>query len=508
MLLMALLPAAAAADVKPSPMFNDHMVLQRDLPVPVWGSAAAGETVTVSLAGQSKAATADSLGKWLIKLDPMKAGGPYVLSVQGANKVEFKNVLVGEVWVGSGQSNMAGGMWGYTKNDPVLAKLAAATYPKLRLKKGGSAPWQEANPKNSPGFSALLFSFGARLQEELDVPVGLMAGAVGGTPSGNWLSQEAFNADAACQEVVRKATAKYSPEHARKGYEQALARWEKETAAAKQKGETRLPWKPQPPVKPGTCTRGTIGCHYETFIRPLIPYAIRGVLWDQGESGTAIDSVDQFTLMGALIRGWRKDWGQGDFPVIYVQKPSGGGCAWDPADPMTCQSDKFTPLPARLPELRDGGNRENYIRIMQYPMTGMATSSDLGPGVHPVNKSGYGARAARVALGMVYGKSVEIYGPCYQSHEIEGNKIRVKFTHVGQGLSARHGDKLQGFIIAGEDKKFCWADAVIEGDTVVVSSPAVNKPAAARYAWAGSCPWANLFNKDGLPALTFRTDAW
>ena len=145
---------------------------------------------------------------------------------------------------------------------------------------------------------------------------------------------------------------------------------------------------------------------------------------------------------------------------------------------------------------------------MQYPNTAMATASDLGSGTHPVNKSGYGSRAARVALGMVYGRKVEIYGPLYQSHEVEGNKIRVKFTHVGQGLAARHGDKLQGFTIAGDDKVFHWADATIDGDTVVVSSDKVAKPAAVRYAWANTYPWANLFNKDGLPALTFRTDSW
>jgi sialate O-acetylesterase len=241
-----------------------------------------------------------------------------------------------------------------------------------------------------------------------------------------------------------------------------------------------------------------------TTWRTFIPFGIRGVLWDQGESGTAITGVDQYTLMGALIRGWRKEWGQGEFPFLYIQKPSGGGCAWDPSDPVTDQADKFTPLPAKAPA--DGAYRELHIRIMNHPNTAMVTSSDLGPFTHPTNKSGYGTRASRVALGLVYSKKVEIYGPTYKDHVVKGNKVHVTFAHVGPGLAFRHGDKPQGFALAGDDKVFHWADAVIEGDTVVLSSDKVAKPAAVRYAWASRHPWANLFSKDGMPALPFRTD--
>ena len=172
--------------------------------------------------------------------------------------------------------------------------------------------------------------------------------------------------------------------------------------------------------------------------------------------------------MGALIRGWRKEWGQGDFPFIYVQKHSGGGCAWDTSNPVTSQGEPFAALPKDVPN--DGQYIETHVRIMNYPQTAMAISSDLGSGIHPSNKSGYGQRAAAVALGMVYGKPVEYYGPVYASHTVDGNKVRVKFTHVGKGLAVRHSDKLQGFAIAGEDRKFHWADALIEGDTVVLSS--------------------------------------
>lgn len=507
-LILFCLVAVATAEVKLPGVFGDHMVLQREMPVPIWGTADPEEQVTVTLADQSKTATADNTGKWAVKLDAIKAGGPLELKVQGkASTVKFSDVLVGEVWVGSGQSNMAGGVAGYTKGDEVLEKWAAATYPKLRLKKRGGQGWQEATPQNNSGFSALLFAFGVPLQQELDVPVGLMVGAVGGTPSGYWLSQEAYESDAACKEAVQTFAATYSFEKAQKAYEDAMTKWEKDVTAAKQKGEKRLPRKPDPALKPGEC-KGKVGHLYEAHIRPFIPYGIRGVLWDQGESGTAILGVDQYTMMGALIRGWRKDWGQGEFPFLYVQKPSGGGGAWDPADPVTCKSEKFAPLPAKAPQANEGAYRELHIRIMQHPNAAMAIATDLGSGVHPVNKSGYGARAARVALGLVYGRKVEIYGPLYQSHQVEGDKVRVKFTHVGQGLAARHADKLQGFAIAGEDKVFHWADATIDGDSVVVSSPAVSKPLAVRYAWANSSPWANLFNKDGLPAQTFRTDSW
>ena len=502
----------ATAKIKLPPVLSSHMVLQREMPVPIWGTAAPGEKITVSFRDQEKSATADAQGKWLVKLDPLTAGGPDPLKIAGADTATLEDVLVGEVWVGSGQSNMDIDVKSFTKGDEVLEKMAAQTYPRLRLIRAGNPGWLEATPKNISNTSAMLFSFGLPLYKELDVPVGLVVGAVCGTPSGYWLSEEAFQGDVACKEVIAKFAKTYSFEQAQKSYEQALAKWEKDVATAKQKGEKRLPGKPNPPEKPGEC-RGKVGDLYEARIRPFMPFAIRGVLWDQGEGGageggTAICGVDQYTLMGALIRGWRKEWGQGDFPFIYVQKSSGGGCAWDPADPVTCRAEKFAPQPAKVPSPSEGLGRETYIRIMQYPNTAMVTASDLGSGTHPVNKSGYGLRAARVALGMVYGRKLEIYGPLYQSCEVEGNKIRLKFTHVGQGLAARHADKLQGFTIAGNDNAFYWADAAIDGDTVVVSSGKVAKPAAVRYAWSYMHPWANLFNKDGLPALTFRTDSW
>jgi len=505
--VFGLSPLEVHAELKLPAVLSSHMVLQRDLPVPIWGQATAGENVLVKFRDKEKTVTADKTGKWLIKLDPLKAGGPDRLVIRATDTLTLDDVLVGEVWVGSGQSNMEGSADSYRRKDEVLARaVAAAPYPLVRLKHSGSKGWQEATPANVKGFSALLFSFGLRLHKELDVPVGLMLGALGGTPSARWLSEEAYKADPACKEAVKRFAPTYPQEKLQKEYEEELARWKKEAEAARKEGKM-VPKKPLAPKKPGEAN-GKIGSQYESHIRPFIPFAIRGVLWDQGENGTAIVGIDQYTLMGALLAGWRKDWGQGDFPFIYIQKPSGGGCAYDRDSPITNQADKFTNLPASVPPTTSGFYRDNHLRILNYPHTGMAISSDLGPGLHPVNKSGYGERAARVALGMVYGQKVEYYGPTYKSHETEGNKVRITFTHLGQGLEFRHGDKLQGFAVAGEDKVFHWAQATIEGDTVVLTCDRVARPVAVRYAWADKHPWANLFNKDTLPALPFRTDDW
>jgi len=484
----------AMAEVKVDRMFSDHMVLQQDMPVPVWGTAAPGEKVTVTFGGQSKQAEADKDGKWLVRLDALKLGKPGTMTVRGSNSVTFTDVLVGEVWVGSGQSNMAGGTGGYARRDEVLAKLAAGgPYPKLRLYRNG---WKESTPEVINGFSAILFAFGQPLQKALDVRVGLIVGAVGGTPSGRWLSAEMLAADKASQALLAKAGVG-DFEAQRKKYQKALAEWQKAVDAAKAKKQ-RPPRRPRGPFIPGDL--------YARFIKPVVPYAIRGVLWDQGESGTAVRAIDQYTMMGSLITGWRAAWGQGDFPFLYVQKPSGGGCAWDTAgNPVTRMADPFTAQPAKPNAAAAGDYRALHIRIMQHPNTAMVTASDLGSGVHPINKSGYGKRACRVALGFVYGRDIEIYGPIYDSHTVEGNTIRVRFKHVGKGLAFRHSEKLQGFEIAGDDGVYHWAGAKIDGDAVVVTSPAVAKPLNVRYGWGRSHTWANLFNKDGLPAVTFRT---
>jgi sialate O-acetylesterase len=491
-------------DVTLPPFFSDHMVLQRDAKAPVWGTASPGEQVTVAFRDQKKTATADADGRWRVEFTGLKAGGPDELTVAGKNTITLTDVLVGEVWVGSGQSNMAGGVRGYSANDPVLAKLASTAHPQIR---GCTAAktWAVSSPETNGNFSALLFSFAVRLHEELDVPVGMMLGAVGGTPSGAWLSEAALAADKPSQKLIADYATRYAA--LEKDYnERVLPAWQKTADAAKAAGKP-VAGPPRPPMKPNTANNQSPGYLYQRHIRPLVGYGIRGVLWDQGEAGTAVGGVDQYTMMGALIGGWRAEWNIGEFPFIYVQKPSGGGCAWDYEDPVTNQANKFVAQPAAYAP-RGGEYVETHVKIMTYPGVGMAISSDLGPMTHPTNKSGYGTRAARVALGLAYGKPVEYYGPIYASHTVEGDKVRVKFTHVGQGLAARHADKLQGFAVAGDDKKFVWAEATIDGDAVVVRSPEVAKPVAVRYAYDSNRAYANLFNKDGLPAVTFRTDEW
>ena len=499
---------AVQAEVKLPPVISSHMVLQRDMPVPIWGTAAPGEKIIVAFAGQTKTAEADAQGKWLVKLDPLATSAePRNLTITSSKSdkpVMLSDVLVGEVWLGSGQSNMAGAAGSYEGRDEGMAQnLNAAPYPALRVIGSGATGWQEGTKDNLRHFSALQFSFGIRLHKELGVPVGLLAGAVGGTPSGNWLSAEAFASSQAIKDAIAHAPA-FDLDAANKKYEQDLAKWKKLEADAKKKGEKPRGRGPFKPVKPGECFRGPVGNLYEKHIRAFIPYAIRGVLWDQGEAGTAIQGVDQCTVMGALFAGWRKDWGQGDFPFLYVEKPSGQGCGWDKNDPVTRNANEFKPLPATVPGI--GSGREQYIRMLKHPNAFMVTASDLGSGVHPTNKSGYGARAARVALGAVYAKPVEIYGPVYQSHKVADGKVVISFTHVGKGLVFRGGEKLQGFAVAGVDKKFVWADAAIEGDTIVLSNTKVREPQVISYAWAADQTWANLFNKDGLPALPFRTD--
>ncbi len=483
--------AGLSAETLVDKMFSDHMVLQRDRAVPVWGRATAGEKIVVTFRGQSKEAVADKDGKWMLSLDPMKVGEPAELTVKGTKAVSFKDVLVGEVWVGSGQSNMAGGVNSYVKKDPVLAQnMADGPYPKLRLFKKGA--WQIAEAKTIKAFSAIHFSFGLALHQKLKVPVGLMVGAVGGTPSGRWLSKEMAAADTA---LVAKLG---SLEKMKETHEAALKKWEADAAKAKAE-KKRAPRKPRGPIN--------IGDLYQRHVRPFVPFGIRGVLWDQGESRTQLPGVDQFTAMRALINGWRKVWGQGDFFFLHVQKPSGGGCAWDPANPVNRGA---MPFSSKLP-----GGASILAKVLAYPLehikigtiknAPLVPCSDLGPGIHPENKSGYGMRACRVALGEVYGQDVITCGPTYADHKVEGGKVRVTFTHVGKGLAFKHGEKLQGFEIAGADQKWVWADGSIDGDAVVLESKQVPTPVHVRYAFRKVFTFANLLNKDGLPALMFST---
>jgi sialate O-acetylesterase len=513
-----------SGDVKLSRLFTPHMVLQRDMAAPIWGTAAPGVKVTVTFAGQTKTATADAKGAWRVTLDALKASAqPQTLTVGGK---EIPDVLVGDVWLGAGQSNMDLSVGTAYMSDPVLSGAVKAGCPKIRfMRQTATSVWEEATPQSLPKLSALLLAFGLALQREVDVPIGFMIGAVGGSPSVCWLSEDMYKSDTECAEALKKFASAYNHDEALAQYKKDLAKyteeyaaWKTQADAAKKEGKgfRPAPAAPKKVFKAGEVLYGVhpgggrIAQNFEPFIRPYVGYGIKGVLWDQGESGTAVCGLQQCELMGALIRGWRTAWGQGDFPFLYVQKPSGGGGAWDYKNPVTRHAEPFKPQPDEIPAppTQDDYSHFHYASIMRHPNTHMVTSTDLGSGMHPVNKRGYGERAAQVALAVAYGKKIEYLGPQYASHEIKNGRVIIRFTHIGQGLAFKNGDKLQGFIIAGADKKFVWADAVIDGETVVVSSKDVKEPVAARYAWSGVFPWANLFNKDGLPATQFRTDAW
>ena len=502
----------ANAKVELPDVFSSHMVLQCGMPVPIWGKANRREKITVQFRDQTKSTVADAAGHWSLKLDPLEAGGPDILTVTGADIVTFEDVLVGEVWLGSGQSNMnhfpslcfkdADEL--HQPRDTKLEQDVAQTWPQVRLLRRPPRPqsWELATPETTLKFSALLLEFGIQLQAELKVPVGLIVGAEGGTTSGVWIPRDAFDKDEAVQKAVLADSPKLEAKRLKAQAE--LAKWKQTPAATNPAAVPPV----RVPIRPAELA--AIGQNYRRFVVPNRPFAIRGVLWDQGESDTGIEGVDQYTLMGALIAGWRKDWGQGDFPWIYIQKPSGWGCALNPKDPVTARAVPFAPLPAQIPTTKwhDGRRRVMYDRIREYPNTAMACVSDLGVGLHPLDKSAYAARAVRAALALAYHQPIEIYGPSFRSMDLEDGKARIHYAHVDKGLAVPAGKPLQGFTIAGEDKVWHWADAKLDGETVLVSSPKVAKPVAVRYAWAERIPWATLFSQNGLPALPFRTDDW
>lgn len=520
--------------LSPAPVFSDHMVLQRDMEVPVWGTASPGEKITASFAGKSATAVTGADGAWRLKLGPFAANdqpSTLTLSSDKGGAVKIKDVLVGEVWVGSGQSNMQ--IWttnfiGHPNNPMVStnadlnlqALVDAAPYPTIRLiaSAANNKPlmpqeiyWTPATKEAVVEFSAQLSAMGVELQKQLHVPVGLMLSAIGGSPSCRWVAPAALAADPAVQADIAKAMTTYNPEKEKADYEAALAKYQTDQAAwdalsTDQKVGKKAPGKPNPPVKPGEAMRWAIGDLHGQVLAPFIGYGIRGVLWDQGESGAFLRGIDQHAVMGVLFRSWRQEWGQGEFPFVLVSKPSGGGCAFDPSDKINAWcTDPFKPLPPNANG--NGKNHDEMASLGQYPSVFLVPICDLGGGLHPMNKFAYGARDSRVILGTIYGQPLEWSGPLLADAKVENGKIRLHFTHTKGGLVPSKGEKLQGFAIAGADKKFVWADSEIQGDDILVSAASVPTPLFVRYAWDGSHPWANLFNGEGLPARPFRTDS-
>ena len=482
-------PLLARAEVKLNSLFSDGAVLQQRIAVPVWGTADAGERVTVKFDRQTVTATAKN-GRWLVRLKPLPAGGPFTLSVAGENNtVVITNVLVGEVWLCSGQSNMG---FQLSRATNATEAIAASLDPQLRLftvprsavdtpslDSGGH--WEESSPETAPRFSAVAWFFGRELRRALNVPVGLINSSVGGTPAEAWTSRATLEADPELKQILERYAERvqaYDPAAAAAQHERALKAHKAAVARAKAAGK-QPPRAPRVPRNPSQAA-GRPCALYNGMIAPLEPYAIAGVIWYQGEAN-AHRALEYRRLFPAMIRDWRHAWRQGDFPFLFVQ---------------------IAPHERMTPEIREA----QLLTWQKVPHTAMAVITDIGneTNIHPTQKEPVGARLALAARAIAYGEKIEYSGPVYQAMKVKGNRAILSFTHIGGGLVAKGGD-LKGFTIAGADGNFVPATAVIEGDKVAVSSPQVAKPVAVRYGWAAT-PDVNLFNQQGLPATPFRTD--
>ena len=480
---LTVMATSAMADVKMPNIFGDHMVLQQGQKDKVWGTAGPGEEITVTIEKQSHKTKAGADGKWSVSVDPLSVGGPYTLTVAGKNTLKFEDVLVGEVWICSGQSNM---QWSVNvSNDADLEKLTAK-FPKIRLisvpQVGTQEPqdnfngkWQLCTPETVGNFSAVGYFFGRQLHQTLDVPIGLINNAWGGSACEAWIRRDLLAADE-----------KYKP---------LLARWAQSEATFAELSDKKdlnddqkkqlagLTGQMRGNARPGNIYNGVLKSH--------IGYGIRGAIWYQGESnaGRAYQYRELFPLM---IKSWRDEWAVGDFSFYWVQL----------ADFM---AEKPEPADSSWAELR-----EAQTMTLKLPNTGEAVIIDIGEGrdIHPRNKQDVAKRLARWALAKDYGIKLHHQSPTYKSMETKDNKVILTFDYVGSGLYAFDTPEPRGFTIAGDDRKFYSAQAKIIGpNQVELSCDKVSHPEAVRYAWADN-QVCNLYSRDGLPVTPFRTDTW
>ena len=491
------LVTSAGAVVQPNSLFSDHAVLQRDLPLPVWGTASASEAVTVSLAGASATTRADEDGHWRVTLDPLPVGGPYTLTISGSNTVTAADILIGEVWIASGQSNMAFSLNRAFEGDQDIAHSADD---RLRLttiaRRAAVGPeadaqvtWAASSPETTPTFSAVAYYFARKLREDLKVPVGVISTNYGGTPAEAWTSYEKLYEVAELRPMTERfeAALKVWPEKQQEYEDITLPKWREAVAQAKKDGKP-TPRQPSPPM--GPTHRNRPAGLYNAMIAPLIPFAMRGAIWYQGESNAG-RAMEYRTLFPAMITDWRERWGEGDFPFLLVQLA-----------PFQKISDQ--PMESSWAELREAQlmTQENLPNVAQAVITDVGEENDI----HPTHKIPVGERLELAALKLAYGQDLEWLGPVYDRMSVEGDAIRLSFGHLGGGLVAR-GGPLTGFTIAGEDGVFHNANARIDADTIVVHSDQVDRPVAVRFGWA-NYPVVNLWNRAGLPATPFRTDDW
>lgn len=448
---------AVQAEVRIPSLFTHHMVLQRQAPIAVWGWADPGEAITVTIGGAAANAVASIDGMWRMELPAMEAGGPHTLLITGENTITINDVMLGEVWICSGQSNME---WSVARSNNAEAEVAAADHTGIRLftvpnkiadepqsECGGT--WRVCSPNEVNSFSAVGYFFGRELHRALDVPIGLIDSTWGGTPVEAWTARSEL-----------ESAGVFGP---------LLERWDAQPEK-------------QSPHRPASL--------YNGMIHPLAPYGLRGAIWYQGESNAS--RAQQYrALFPAMIRNWRSVWRQEDQSFYFVQLAN-------------FKQRQDEPGPSDWAELR-----EAQTLTLGLPHTGMAVIIDIGEAkdIHPRNKQDVGKRLALWALAKNYGRSVVHSGPIYKSMKKQGKQIILNFNHVGGGFWAKGRDSLAGFAIAGEDRKFVWANARMRGNRIIVSHPDVPDPVAVRYGWADN-PDCNLFNREGLPASPFRTDDW
>lgn len=470
MLFVVLLVGAipVLADVRLPKLFAEGMVLQRDQPISVWGWAEPGERVMVRLNGRQQATITDNQGRWLLRLQPEKAGGPYTLTVNGLNEIVFDDIWIGDVWICSGQSNMR---WQVAASANATEEIANANFPKIRQviiprKMYGSpqedvdtvVTWRTATPEYVGAFTAVGYFFARNLHRDLQVPIGLINTVWGGTRLESWLSEEAMESD----EELGKAI--------------PVLKQVEADSILNNKNPNKYPT-----------------LLYNAMIHPLIPFAVKGVIWYQGEANTerAFQYRKAFPL---LISDWRQRWGLGDFPFYFVQLSSFNAKGGNSAKGSTW---------AELREAQD--------QTLSLPNTGQAITIDIGMSkdIHPRNKQDVGKRLAAIALNKTYGRRNVYSGPVYKKHKIKGRHVELSFDHVHKGLAVKQQqDTLGGFEVAGADQRFFPATAVIKKNKVILYSAEVNAPVAVRYGWADDAGACTLMNKDGFPAAPFRTDDW
>jgi sialate O-acetylesterase len=476
------------ADISLPKLFSSHMVLQRNMPIHFWGDAEPGEQVTVDLHGTRGTTIADKVGRWSVYLPAEPAGGPFTLTVRGSNAIQLEDILVGDLWVASGQSNMEMPLAGFPGNAVVKdgdKEIAAANYPNIRLLRvaqdSSDYPlddlkavdgWSVCAPETARSFSAVAYFFAREVQKTQHVPIGLIDSTWGGSPAEAWTSLDAISADAGLMPIFAARAAKMDLETT----EQRLDVVDRKAKAEGRPMTRGRDWHPNP----GSWKPAAL---YNAMIAPITPMAIRGVIWYQGETNSAQDKVGLYSrLFPTMIQDWRRQWGQGNFPFLFAQISSFDS-----------------------PKENWGLLRDAQRRALVLVNTRMAVTSDIGDehNVHPSDKQTAGVRLALVARSLVYGENIVSSGPLFRLAYPDGGSMRVWFDSA-EGLRASNDGALKGFEIAGIDGNFVAASARIEGDAVVVSSPSVAEPRYVRYAWPNFTD-ANLVNGAGLPASTFTS---